>query len=489
MHHLVRTLRELPDRHILVVGDMILDRYIEGAATRVSPEAPVLVFECGEERFQLGGACNVAANLVALGARAAVLGLVGEDGASHQLRDLLVERGIDVAPIVVDPTRPTTRKTRYVSRTAQVLRVDAETRHPLADAAEALALEHLSQRPFPYDAILISDYGKGMVTRRIVEAAIEAARSVQGPVIVDPKGTDYSLYRGVDLMTPNKAEAEAPRAPPATGIPIGGTEDLHRVAVRLKAITGVPTATVTLGKEGIFYEAEDGRARIIPTEAKAVFDVTGAGDTVVATLALARAAGVGMHDSVRLANIAAGITVGHFGTHAVSRQEILALLGHVGRGKILTEEDAVSIAARLRADGQRLVFTNGCFDILHPGHTEYLTRARSYGDALMVGVNTDASVRRQGKAPDRPINTLQDRLDVLAALHAVDYLVPFDEDTPRRLIEAITPQVLAKGEDWRDKGIVGREWVENHGGQVLLVPLRDGCSTSAIVARIRGGGA
>ena len=480
MHPLAKTLGDLSAVKILVLGDLILDRYIEGEANRVSPEAPVLVFETDTERFRLGGACNVAANLMAMGAQAAVLGVVGEDAAGKQLVDLLDEIEVDVSTVVADPSRPTTRKTRYVSRTAQVMRVDAEKRHPVADATEAAVLAHLAQRPFPHRAVLVSDYGKGMVTRRIVEAAIEAAHSVDGVVIVDPKGKDYSLYQGVDLMTPNQSEAEA-----ATGIVISGEEDLQRVAESLKSITGVKTATVTLGKEGIFYEADDGQAQIIPTVAKAVFDVTGAGDTVVAMLALARASGVDMHSSIQLANLAAGITVGRFGTYAVSRQELLAMLGQVGRGKILTEEEVVSVAAQLRADGKRLVFTNGCFDILHPGHTDYLERARAYGDVLMVAVNTDASVKRQDKGQDRPINSLADRMDVLAALHAVDFLVPFDSDTPLSVIEAVTPQVLAKGEDWRDKGVVGREWVESHGGQVVLVPLREGCSTTSIIDRIR----
>ena len=480
MHPLARTVVELPASRILVVGDLILDHYVEGAANRVSPEAPVLVFETQGERHQLGGAGNVAANLKGLGAEATVLGVVGEDVAAERLKELLQELLIDVSNLVVDTSRPTTRKTRYISRTAQVLRVDAEKRHHLQGEAEQRVLAYLGQRPFCHDAVLISDYGKGMVTAAVVAAAIEAAHSVGGPVIVDPKGTDYSIYRGVDLMTPNQAEAEK-----ATGIEIHGKDDLHRVAERLKAITGVKTATVTLGKEGIFYEAEDGEARIIPTEAKAVFDVTGAGDTVVAMLAFARACGVGMHESIRLANLAAGVTVGRFGTYAVSRQEILALLGQAGRGKVLTLEEAVSVAAKLRSEGQDLVFTNGCFDILHPGHTDYLQRARSYGDALMVAVNTDESVKRQQKKGDRPINTLNDRMDVMAALHAVDYLVPFDEDTPATLIEAVSPQVLVKGEDWRDKGVVGREWVEARGGRVVLVPLREGCSTSAIIDRIK----
>ena len=480
MQRLARILSGLGSPRILVLGDLILDRYIEGAASRVSPEAPVLVFEKQDERFLLGGACNVAANLVSMGARPSVLGVVGDDEVALRMREQLALVGIDAERIVTDPTRPTTVKTRYVSRTQQVMRVDVEQRHALGGVAREALLAGLGERPFPFDAVLISDYGKGVVDADVVAAAVAAAHSVGGIVVVDPKGTDYSRYHGVDLLTPNREEAER-----ATGVTIDGAASLSRVAARLREITGVRTATVTLGKDGIFFETEAGEHRTIPTEARAVFDVTGAGDTVVAMLTLARASKVDLEDSLRLANAAAGITVGRFGTWAVSRHEILSMLGERPAGKVLDRAEAVSVAARLRADGRRLCFTNGCFDILHPGHTEYLARARAYGDALMVAVNTDESVQRQGKGDGRPVNPLADRMDVLAALQAVDYVVPFDEDTPLDLIRAVTPHVLAKGEDWRDKGVVGRDWVESHGGQVVLVPLRQGCSTTSIIERIR----
>jgi D-beta-D-heptose 7-phosphate kinase/D-beta-D-heptose 1-phosphate adenosyltransferase len=479
---LSQILEGLGSPRILVVGDLILDRYVDGRAGRVSPEAPVLVFEFESERYLLGGACNVAANLRGLGARAAVLGAVGDDDAGGRLRALLHNDGIDVSALVVDNSRPTTRKTRYVSRTAQVLRVDQESRAPVGGAAEQAILAVLGQRPFPWQGVLLSDYGKGVLTPRVIQAAIAAAKSVGGITAVDPKGKDYAIYRGVDLLTPNREEAEA-----ATGITIKGTDDLHRVAARLREITGIRTATITLGKEGIFFETEDGSHSILPTEARQVFDVTGAGDTVVAVLTFCRTCGVPLPESLMLANCAAGITVGKLGTWAPSKQEILAMLGRrsgPGGGKILGRAEAASIATAMRTEGRRLVFTNGCFDILHPGHCQYLGAARSYGDALMVGVNTDESVRRQAKAPGRPINPLADRLAVLAALQAVDYVVPFDEDTPKELIELLTPHVLAKGEDWRDKGVVGREWVEAHGGQVILVPLRAGNSTTSIIERV-----
>jgi D-beta-D-heptose 7-phosphate kinase/D-beta-D-heptose 1-phosphate adenosyltransferase len=478
---LAELLAGLPAAQVLVVGDLILDRYADGKATRVSPEAPVLVFEAGAERYLLGGACNVAANLRELGASAAVLGVVGDDEGGRQLRQLLADAGIDTQALVTDHTRPTTRKTRYVAKTLQVLRVDEESRAPVAGAAEQAMLAVLEQRPFPWRSVLLSDYGKGVLTPRVVQAAIAAARSQGGVVVVDPKGKDYAIYRGVDLLTPNREEAEA-----ATGVAIRTTDDMHAAAGRLRAITGTRNAVITLGKDGIYFETEDGSHRILPTEARAVFDVTGAGDTVVAMLTYCRTCGVGLEDSLRLANHAAGITVAKLGTWAPSRREVLARLGDApgSEGKVLTREQAVEVASRLRAEGRRLVFTNGCFDILHAGHCDYLQQARAYGDALMVGVNTDASVQRQQKGPGRPFNTLDDRAAVLAALQAVDYVVAFDADTPKALIEAVTPHVLAKGEDWRDKGVVGREWVESHGGQVVLVPLVPGRSTTNVVQKI-----
>jgi D-beta-D-heptose 7-phosphate kinase/D-beta-D-heptose 1-phosphate adenosyltransferase len=478
---LAELLAGLPAAQVLVVGDLILDRYADGKATRVSPEAPVLVFEAGAERYLLGGACNVAANLRELGASAAVLGVVGDDEGGRQLRQLLADAGIDTQALVTDHTRPTTRKTRYVAKTLQVLRVDEESRAPVAGAAEQAMLAVLEQRPFPWRSVLLSDYGKGVLTPRVVQAAIAAARSQGGVVVVDPKGKDYAIYRGVDLLTPNREEAEA-----ATGVAIRTTDDMHAAAGRLRAITGTRNAVITLGKDGIYFETEDGSHRILPTEARAVFDVTGAGDTVVAMLTYCRTCGVGLEDSLRLANHAAGITVAKLGTWAPSRREVLARLGDApgSEGKVLTTEQAIEVASRLRAEGRRLVFTNGCFDILHAGHCDYLQKARSYGDALMVGLNTDGSVQRQQKGPGRPFNTQADRAAVLAALAAVDYVVAFDDDTPKDLIEAVTPHVLAKGEDWRDKGVVGREWVEQHGGQVVLVPLVAGRSTTNVVQKI-----
>lgn len=483
MENLERILEGLPSPQILVVGDLILDSYVGGKADRVSPEAPVLVLEAESRRQLLGGACNVAANLACLGARPAVLGVIGKDAAGEQLVELLSQQSIDATPLVADAGRPTTRKTRFLGRSSQLLRMDEESRAPLSPEIEGAVIEFLSQRPFPYQAVLISDYGKGVLTRAVIEAAIEAARSGSEPglVVADPKGRDYSIYRGVDLLTPNREEAEI-----ATGIVADRLEDLHLVAEKLREITGVATPTITLGEDGILFEDEDRELQIIPTEARRVFDVTGAGDTVAAVLTLARSCGISLRNSLQLANLAAGIVVARVGTSAVSRRDLLSRLGRGDSGKILTREEATAVAARLDSEDRRLVFTNGCFDLLHPGHTEYLAQARGHGDALMVAVNTDASVERQGKGPRRPINTLDDRMAVLAALACVDYVVPFDGDTPLDLIQEVTPKVLVKGEDWSDKGVVGREWVESHGGEVILVSLRPGSSTTAIIDRILG---
>jgi D-beta-D-heptose 7-phosphate kinase / D-beta-D-heptose 1-phosphate adenosyltransferase len=479
-------LSKLPSTRVLVVGDLILDRYADGKAGRVSPEAPVLVFDFERDRYLLGGACNVGANLSTLGAAVSVLGVVGQDESGDRLRSLLADANIDTDSLIVDESRPTTRKTRYVAKTLQVLRVDQESRAPVSGAAEQRMLEVLAQRPFPWGSVLLSDYGKGVLTRKVIQAAIAAAKSVGGVTVVDPKGNDYSIYEGVDLLTPNRAEAEA-----ATGIQIEAVEDMHRVAQRLREITGIQAAVITLGKNGIFFEAGDGSNQIIPTEARQVFDVTGAGDTVVSVLTYCRAAGVSLDDSLKLANHAAGVTVAKHGTWSPSRREVLARLGDSspeGTGKMLSREQAIEVGTRLRAEGRRLVFTNGCFDILHAGHCDYLQKSRSYGDALMVAVNSDESVQRQGKGKGRPFNTLEDRMTVLAALDAVDYVVVFDDDTPKDVIEAVTPHVLAKGEDWRDKGVVGREWVEDHGGQVVLVPLVAGRSTTNVVNKILASG-
>jgi D-beta-D-heptose 7-phosphate kinase/D-beta-D-heptose 1-phosphate adenosyltransferase len=480
MSQLAALVNQLGAPRVLIVGDLILDRYVEGNAVKVSPEAPVLVFESLSQSFRLGGAANVAANIVSLGGKAAVLGVVGEDAGAEQLRDMMSEQGIETGLVLTDPTRPTIRKTRYVSKTHQVLRVDEEKRDNICGQALEQARALVAEQLPGFQGVILSDYAKGMLARELIQAVVATARGHKIPVLVDPKGADYARYQGVTLVTPNREEAEQ-----ATGMKIRKDQDLDAAAEKLMQLGNLDAAVITLGKDGIYFRNRAGERRHLPTEARSVFDVTGAGDTVVAVLGYCLAEKLPLVEAIRLANAAAGIVVGRFGTAAVTRQEILALEGAAGHGKVLDRADLARVVARLRGDGRRIVFTNGCFDLLHPGHVDYLRQSRSYGDVLMVGINTDASIQRlQGKGKGRPICPLVDRMEMVAALDSVDFVVPFEEDTPEALIQEASPQVLVKGEDWKDKGVVGRDWVESHGGRVVLVPLKTGYSTTALIQRI-----
>ncbi|MDP6424492.1 MAG: D-glycero-beta-D-manno-heptose 1-phosphate adenylyltransferase, partial [Planctomycetota bacterium] len=433
--------------------------------------------------YRLGGAGNVAANIVSVGGTATCLGVIGDDEDAARLEQKLAAAGIDTAGLVRDALRSTTVKTRFVSRTQQVLRVDEETIRDLDGKAEQEVLAFLDEQVAEFDVVVVSDYGKGALSLAVLRAVIDQAHQHGVPVLVDPKGRDYARYAGATLVTPNMIEAEQ-----ATGMTIGPDPDLDRlaeVATALAKVAELETVVITLGKDGIYYRTRDAQHAILPTEARAVFDVTGAGDTVVGLLAYGIGAGLALQAAIRLANLAAGIVVGRFGTATVTGAELRGLLGETGTGKQL---DAASLALALvglRRDSKRIVFTNGCFDLLHPGHLAYLKAARAYGDLLIVGVNDDASIQRL-KGESRPVCPLADRLALLAGLEVVDYVVPFGDDTPLELIELISPDVLVKGEDWRDKGVIGREWVEAHGGQVVLVPLETGYSSTALIDHIRG---
>jgi D-beta-D-heptose 7-phosphate kinase/D-beta-D-heptose 1-phosphate adenosyltransferase len=331
-------------------------------------------------------------------------------------------------------------------------------------------------------ALVLSDYGKGVLSRVLIQGAIRVAHDHGVPVLVDPKGKDYARYKGAHLVTPNRKEAEE-----ALGRKLAGLDELGAGAKDLIRLAELEAAVITLGAEGMFHFSRDGSAGHIPTVARAVFDVTGAGDTVIALLGLGLAAGLDLADAVVLANHAAGIVVGKRGAASVTRSELLgAERSASDRHKVIHPDELETRLAEWRSRGLRLVFTNGCFDVLHRGHIEYLRFARAKGDVLLVGVNSDDSVRRL-KGPERPLNPLEDRMEVLAALEMVDGVVAFAEDTPKQIIERVTPQVLVKGEDWRDKGVVGREWVERHGGEVHLAPLLPGRSTTTILERARGG--
>jgi len=486
---LVRLLERLARPRVLIVGDLILDRYVSGDVARISPEAPIPVLNARHSEERLGGAGNVAANLRAMEASVEVIGAVGRDERGERLVALLGGIGVEAAGTVVTPGRPTTQKTRFISGTQQMIRVDWEEACALGGADEARLVDALPASIRRADAVVLSDYGKGVLTARVLEAAIRTCRARGVPCLIDPKGTSYERYRGATLVTPNRREAEQ-----ALGRRIEQLADVGAAAAALIDLAGLDAAVVTLGADGIHYRSRgealgehDGR---VPAVARAVFDVTGAGDTVIAHLALGLAAGVGFEAAVHLANRAAGVVVGRRGAASVTRAELRVALGgeRTATSRVLHErEDLAALLAEWRAEGKRIVFTNGCFDILHAGHVDYLRFARSRGDVLVVGVNDDASTRRL-KGPERPFNGIEDRLKVLAALEMVDAVVPFGEDTPAALIEAITPDVLVKGQDWEQRGVVGREWVEKHGGEVVLAPLLPGRSTSSIAARVRAAG-
>ncbi len=468
---------------VLIVGDLILDRYVSGEVTRISPEAPIPVLTAKSSEERLGGAGNVAANLVAMGAEVDVAGVIGDDGWGKVLRELLAKQGIEAGGCVVDPTRPTILKTRMMSGAHQILRVDNEDARPITGPACERLLALLPERVKKARAVILSDYGKGCLNQAVIQAVVAAAKGARVPVLVDPKGEDFARYRGATLVTPNRKEAEQ-----AVGRKLVKDEDLSRAGDELMKLADLEAAVITLGSDGIYFKSRKGGAGHVPAQARAVFDVTGAGDTVVAQLAFHLADGRSLEAAVELANQAAGIVVGRLGTHAVTRSELLARLRETRphEGKVVTDGVAVDqLLAAWRKEKKRIVFTNGCFDVLHVGHIEYLRFARSKGDALIVGVNDDAGVRRL-KGAGRPVNTLEDRMAVLAALEMVDAVCSFPEDTPVKIVERVTPDVLVKGEDWAEKGVVGREWVEKHGGVVHLAPMVPGKSTSDILARVRG---
>jgi len=473
----VDAIASLARRRILVVGDLILDRYVQGEVPRISPEAPVPVVHVQQEEGRPGGAANVAANVARLEGRPLLVGVCGKDAAGQQLKEAVAAAGVATGGIRVDPSRPTIEKTRILARHQQMLRVDRERPAAPSAALEARLVEQLLRHRGKVDAVILSDYGKGLLSR----AVIEAACSVGAEVIVDPKGRDFERYRGAHGITPNAGEAEA-----ATGADCATIEGCRAAAQQLIERVGLRWVVITRGARGIYWRTADGQEGDAPTRARSVFDVTGAGDTVIAVLALARAAGQPLGDAVELANAAAGLVVERLGAASVTPSELAGALAHgfSTASKVMTLDAAASLARQLATQGRRVVLTNGCFDLLHAGHVASLEYARSQGDALFVAVNDDATVKR-AKGRGRPVQPLADRLRVLASLACVDATFAFAEETPAKVVPAIGPAVLVKGDDWREKGVVGRDWVEAHGGRVVLAPLVAGVSTTQLIERIR----
>ena len=452
----------------------MLDEYIIGDAERISPESPHPIVDERERAYVPGGAANVAVNAVSLGARATLFSVIGDDPEGEVFRCELTSRGVDDGGVITTDNRPTTRKTRLIARGEQVFRADRETRAPIDAFLESSLVESIAARPEP--VVVISDYAKGMVTPVLVAGVVKTGKKV----VIDPKSSDFSRYRGAFLITPNHGEFCR-----AAGIESVKPDEIEQAGRALMTKHAIANLLVTLGPDGMLLIEGDGPATHIHTRAREVYDVTGAGDTVVATVAATLAGGAAIADACFVANIAAGIVVGKHRTATASPEEIMSYaFGPSSSAKIVDRNSIARRAEELRREGRKIVFTNGCFDLLHIGHITYLNEARGLGDILVVGLNTDDSVHRL-KGPSRPIINDAERSHVLAALECIDYVVLFDEDTPVELIRAVRPDVLVKGADYRHDDVVGHDIVESYGGHVELIPVVPNTSTSDIIRRIR----
>ncbi|ADE16526.1 rfaE bifunctional protein [Nitrosococcus halophilus Nc 4] len=461
---------------VLIIGDVMLDRYWHGATSRISPEAPVPVVHVTGREERPGGAGNVAVNVAALGAQATLLGLIGTDEAATTLRSLLTRQGVHCRLEGVS-NMATITKLRVISHHQQLLRLDFED-GLIPAYSEALLPAYgvaLNSRP----VVILSDYGKG--TLQAPQRLITLGREAGVPILIDPKGADFSRYHGASIITPNLAEFEAVVGPCADDAALVEKGEQLRRQLALEALL------ITRGEQGMTLLQQGHAPLHLPTEAREVFDVTGAGDTVISVLGAALAAGNTFKEATTLANLAAGIVVGKLGTASVTRDELQRALHPITtRRGILTEEELLPLIHLARSRGERIVMTNGCFDILHPGHVGYLAEARQLGDRLIVAVNDDASVQRL-KGKDRPVNNLAQRMAVLSALHDVDWVVPFSEDTPARLIERVLPDILVKGGDYTPEQVAGSKAVVANGGKAIILNYQQGCSTSQIIEAIRKG--
>jgi len=469
--------------HVLCIGDVMVDRFVSGAVRRISPESPVPVLSVTGSGACAGGAANVARNVGALGGQCTLVGVVGDDGAGHELARLVNEAGGIAAAFVRVPGRATTEKTRFVAHGQHMLRADSEHATPVPEDVEARLVEEIARHIAAHDVLVLSDYAKGVLTDTVVAETIALARAAGKPVVVDPKSSRLGRYSGASVVTPNAMEAQL-----ASGIDATADAGAAAAARKVLEATDIGAVLVTRADRGMTLVGRKADPLHIPSRARDVADVVGAGDTVVATLALALGAGGPLDEAARLANAAAGIVVGKRGTATLSRSELIDELDTAARGhaaiadKVLSRADARARIEAWQQGGLKVGFTNGCFDILHVGHVTLLDFARRHCDRLVVGLNADASVRRL-KGPSRPVNDEADRALLLAALGFVDAVVLFDEDTPQELIAALQPDLLVKGADYQLADIVGADVVLARGGEVLRCDLVPGRSTTGIIRK------
>ena len=476
----VALVEALARTRVLCVGDVMLDHYIRGRVERISPEAPVPVLHVEGEESRLGGAGNVVRNLHALGAETCFISVTGNDPAGREISRMMATLGNAEAHMLAARNRVTPVKTRYIADNQQLLRADQERAEPLGAELRADLLAQLKAALGHYQLVILSDYAKGVLNDGLAAEIIKAAQAAKRPVVVDPKGNDYSIYRGATVLKPNRRELGL-----AAGVTLSGDDEVVSAALDQMKRHGFSAMLVSCGKDGmILIEAKD-KVHRLPAEAREVYDVSGAGDTVVAVLGSALASGATLLDAAILANTAAGIVVGKVGTAVVDAKELSSAIldrDTLKSRKVLPLAPALDHVARWRRNGLKLGFTNGCFDLIHPGHVALLEQARKACDRLVVGINSDASVGRL-KGPGRPVQNEAARASVLASLADVDLVVVFDADTPVELIRALRPEVLVKGADYKLDQVVGAEIVQSYGGKVVLAELVPGYSTTATIAR------
>jgi len=464
--------------NILVIGDLMIDHYLWGDAKRISPEAPVQVIDVAKETTVLGGAGNVINNLIALGSDVTVMSVIGEDNISKELIEMIEDIGAKHF-LICDKNRKTTKKSRIIASAQQIVRYDNETKEPISRESESILVDNLLRIIDEFDLILVSDYGKGVITTSFMEKINFCAYGMEKKVLVDPKGENYTKYIGSYLLTPNKKEASE-----ATGVDIVDEASLKKALKKLHNIASLEIPMITLSEDGIAILDDDYNVVVKPTVAREVFDVTGAGDTVLASLGYCIAKDMDIESAMEFANLAAGVVVGKLGSATATQEEIEEYKSSLHKSSIeshiKTFQQIEKTVSRLKQQNKKIVFTNGCFDILHKGHVQYLDKAKSFGDVLILGLNSDASVKAL-KGENRPINCEDDRAYILAALESVDYVVKFKEDTPYNLIKIVEPDILVKGGDYEGKEVVGSDIAK----EVRLVQFVDGKSTTKTIEKIQ----
>ena len=465
---------------LLVIGDLMIDHYLWGSCERISPEAPVQVINVDNESTVLGGSGNVINNLKALGAQVDVISVIGDCETSDELKILLNDINVNSKYLITQKDRITSKKSRIIAAQQQVVRYDRESTDEISTKSQTTILNTFKKIITNYDAVLLSDYGKGVLTSDLTQSLIAIANDNNKKVLIDPKGLDYSKYKGAYLLTPNKKEASE-----ATQINIHDDATLTQAITQLKTNCDLDVSLITLSEQGVaIYDDHDDELRIHPTVAREVFDVTGAGDTVLASLGFALSCGLDIDNSVEFANLAAGVVVGKIGSATATLNEIIEYESSLNKSTsdehIKTLDEIITLSTELKSRDKKIVFTNGCFDLLHAGHVRYLETAKSFGDMLILGLNSDRSVTTL-KGEGRPINTQLDRAYILAALEAVDYVVIFDEDTPYDLIKAVKPHVLVKGGDYEGQDVVGQDIAD----ELKLVQFVDGKSTTKTIEKIQ----